>query len=155
VARQCIDAESGAGGDLFLYKEVLESDPGWLDDVVRAKRPERLPTVLTRPEAEALLGALDGVSWIMATLLYGAGLRLMECLRLRVKDIDFTRNEILVREGKGNKDRVTILPSTVIPRLCAHLKRVAKLHSSDLAAGYGRVALPDALARKYPNANRE
>ncbi|MBI5503413.1 MAG: phage integrase N-terminal SAM-like domain-containing protein, partial [Deltaproteobacteria bacterium] len=98
---------------LFLYKQVMGRDPGWLDDVARAKRPQRLPTVLTRPEVEAILGALDGVSWIMAALLYGAGLRLTECLRLRVKDIDFTRNEILVREGKGNKDRVTMLPLTV------------------------------------------
>ncbi|MFI5399101.1 MAG: integron integrase [Candidatus Binatia bacterium] len=140
---------------LFLYKDVLERDPGWLDDVVRARRPERLPTVLTRPEVEALLGGLGGVNWIMATLLYGAGLRLMECLGLRVKDIDFTRNEILVREGKGNKDRVTMLPSAVIPRLRLHLERVGKVHHTDLAAGYGRVVLPDALARKYPSANRE
>ena len=101
---------------LFLYKEVLECDPGWLDDVVRAKRPQRLPVVLTRQEVERLLAALDGVAWIMAMLLYGSGLRLMECLRLRVKDIDFTRNEILVREGKGDKDRVTMLAAAVKTR---------------------------------------
>ena len=140
---------------LFLYKEVLGRDPGWLTDVVRAKRPQRLPVVLTQPEVEALLVFLDGVSWIMAMLLYGSGLRLMECLRLRVKDIEFTRNEIVVREGKGNTDRVTMLPAAVVPRLHIHLQRVAKLHQADLAAGYGRVALPDALARKYPNADRE
>ena len=98
---------------LFLYKDVLQQDPGWLDDVVRAKRAQRLPVVLTRPEVEALLAALDGVPWIMALVLYGSGLRLRECLRLRVKDIDFTRREILVREGKGNKDRVTMLAAAV------------------------------------------
>jgi len=96
---------------LFLYRDVLDLDPGWLDDVVRAKRPARLPTVLTRSEAEALPCGLRGVSWLMAMLLYGAGLRLKECLRLRVKDIDFSRHEIVVREGKGNKDRMTMLPA--------------------------------------------
>jgi len=140
---------------LFLYREVLRRDPGWLDDVVRAKRPQRLPVVLTRLEVEALLQQLDGVSWIMAMLLYGSGLRLMECLRLRVKDIDFTRNEILVREGKGNKDRVTMLPAGVKDSLTTHLDDVRRLHERDLKAGLGRVQLPDALARKYPNANRE
>jgi integron integrase len=144
---------------LFLYKEVLARHPGWLDDVVRAKRPRRLPVVLTRPEVEALLAALDGVSdgvsWIMALLLYGSGLRLMECLQLRVKDVTFTRNEILVREGKGNKDRVTMLPAAVKEPLLAHLDGVRRLHGRDLTAGYGRVRLPHALARKYPNANRE
>ena len=140
---------------LFLYKEVFERDPGWLDDVVRAKRPERLPTVLTRAEVEALLAALDGVPWVMAMLLYGSGLRLMECLRLRVKDIDFTRNEILVREGKGNKDRVTMLASGVKDALLRHLDRVHRLHERDLKAGLGRVQLPGALARKYPNADMD
>ena len=140
---------------LFLYKDVLGRDPGWLDDVVRAKRPQRLPVVLTRQEVERLLAALDGVPWIMAMLLYGSGLRLMECLRLRVKDIDFTKNEILVREGKGNKDRVTMLPAGVKDPLLRHLDRVRRLHERDLAVGFGRVQLPDALARKYPNANRE
>jgi len=135
---------------LFLYKEVLARNPGWLDDIVRAKRPQRLPVVLTRPEVEALLTALDGVSWIMALLLYGSGLRLMECLQLRVKDVTFARNEILVREGKGNKDRVTMLPAAVKQPLLAHLDAVRRLHERDLKAGYGRVRLPDALARKYP-----
>ena len=140
---------------LFLHKEVLECDPGWLDDVVRAKRPRRLPVVLTRPEVEALLTVLDGVAWIMATLLYGSGLRLRECLRLRVKDIDFTQNEILVGEGKGNKDRVTMLPAAVKEPLLRHLGRVRRLHERDVQAGLGRVQLPSALARKYPHADRE
>ena len=140
---------------LFLYKEVLQREPGWLDDVVRAKRPQRLPTVLTHQEVEALLGALDGVSWIVAMLLYGSGLRVMECLRLRVKDIDFARSEILVRQGKGNKDRVTMLPAAVKVALARHLAQVHRLHERDLKVGFGRVQLPDALARKYPRADRE
>jgi len=140
---------------LFLYQHVLGCDPGWLDGIVRAKRGERLPVVLPRQEVQALLGVLDGISWIMAMLLYGAGLRLTECLRLRVKDIEFTRNEIVVREGKGNKDRVTMLPAAVKSRCGAHLRRVRDLHDAELRAGYGRVQLPDALAAKYPNASRE
>ncbi len=120
---------------LFLYKQVLGCDPGWLDDIVRAKRPERLPVVLTRQEVQALLATLDGVPWIMAMLLYGSGLRVMECLRLRVKDIEFSRHEILVREGKGDKDRVTMLPAAVVPRLRAHLEAVRRRHAADVAAG--------------------
>ena len=108
-----------------------------------------------RPEVEALLTALDGVSWIMAVLLYGSGLRLMECLQLRVNGITFTRNEILVREGKGNKDRMTMLPAAVEEPLLVLLDRVRRLHERGLKAGCGRVRLPDALARKYPNADRE
>jgi integron integrase len=140
---------------LFLYKDVLECDPGWLNDVVRAKRPHRLPTVLTSAEVSALLAQLRGVHWLMAMLLYGSGLRLRECLRLRVKDVEFDRNEIVVREGKGRKDRVTMLPTTVKAPLAAHLARVRRLHERDLQAGLGRVQLPDALSRKYPNADRE
>jgi integron integrase len=140
---------------LFLYKEVLGRDPGWLDDVVRAKRPQRLPVVLTRPEVAALLAALDGIPWLMAMVLYGSGLRLMECLRLRVKDVDFTRHEILVREGKGNMDRVTMLPGAVKDSLAMHLDRVRGIHERDLKVGFGRVQLPAALAQKYPNADRE
>ncbi len=142
-------------GILFLYKEVLGTDPGRLEDIVRAKRGQRLPVVLTRLEVDALLGALDGVSWIMAMLLYGSGLRLMECLRLRVKDIEFSRHEILVREGKGNRDRVTMLPGAVEEHLRTHLERVRAVHQRDVQAGCGRVQLPDALARKYPNADGE
>jgi integrase len=122
---------------LFLYKEVLDTDPGWMGDVVRAKRLQRLPVVRTRDEVPALLAELDGVSWIMAMLLYGAGLRLMECLRLRVKDIDFGRDEILVCKGKGNKDRVTMLPAAVKEPLVAHLGRVRRLHEPRPASGTG------------------
>jgi integron integrase len=140
---------------LFLYRHVLGQHLGWLEDVVRAKRPQRLPAVLTRPEVKALLSAQEGVHWIMASLLYGAGLRLLECLRLRVKDIDFASNQILVREGKGHKDRRTILPAAVQEPLTAHLDRVRQLHQHDLAQGLGRVYVPNALQRKYPHANRE
>jgi integrase len=135
---------------LFLYREIFGRDPGWLEGVVRAKRPRRLPVILTRPEVSALLGALHGVSWIMAMLLYGAGRRLRECLRLRMKDIDFDRNEIVVREGKGNKDRVTMLPVSVKEPLATHLERVRRLHERDLTAGFGRVQLPDALPGNTP-----
>jgi len=140
---------------LFLYREVLRRDMGWLDKVVRARRPERLPVVLTRAEVKALLGTLAGVHGIMASLLYGAGLRLLECLRLRVKDIDFSSHQILVCEGKGHKDRRTMLPATVQEPLVAHLEHVRLVHQHDLAQGCGRVSLPDALARKYPHADCE
>ena len=142
-------------GLLFLYRHVLEQEVGWLDNVVRAKRPRRLPVVLTRPEVRELLSQLDGVNWMMATILYGAGLRLMECLRLRVKDIDFRANHIVVREGKGNKDRMTMLPSSVKEPLISHLKHVREVHQKDIEQGFGKVYLPNALERKYPNANQE
>jgi integron integrase len=116
---------------LFLYREVLSQELYWLQDIIRAKRPARLPTVLSRDEVKALLKALPGEKWLMATLLYGAGLRLMECLRLRVKDVDFARNQILVREGKGNKDRVTMLPAAVKEPLARHLKHVREQYESD------------------------
>lgn len=140
---------------LFLYKEVLESELPWLDNVEQAKAPKRLPVVLTRAEVQALLTRLGGTHWLMASLLYGAGLRLMECLRLRVKDVDFARKEILVRDGKGFKDRVTMLPVALVEPLRAHLERVCELHRQDIAEGFGAVYLPYALARKYPNAARE
>ena len=140
---------------LFLYQHVLHSEPGWLDGIVRARRPERLPVVLTRGEVSALLANLRGVPWIVSTLLYGSGLRLFECLGLRVKDVEFDRNEILVREGKGKKDRVTMLPRQVKQPLAAHLERVRAQHGRDLEAGFGRVPLPGARASKYPNADRE
>jgi integron integrase len=140
---------------LFLYKEVLGQPLPWLDDLERAKRPARLPSVLTRDEVQRLLGQMQGVKWLMASLLYGAGLRLRECLKLRVKDVDFGYRQILVRDGKGAKDRVTMLPQSVIEPLQAHLVRVKSLHERDLAAGYGDVDLPDALARKYPKAPYE
>lgn len=140
---------------LFLHREVLQLEVGWLDDIVRAKRPQRLPVVLTRAEVEALLAHLHGIPALMATLLYGSGLRLMECHRLRVKDVDFDRREITVREGKGDKDRVTMLPARVAEGLQAHLKIVADRHARDLDAGFGAVMLPHALARKYPDAGRQ
>jgi integrase len=113
---------------VFLYRHVLGLKVGWLDDVVRANHPQRLPIVLTGSEVKVLSGALEGVHWIMAGLLYGAGLRLLECLRLRAKDIDFSSHQILAREGKGNKDRRTMLPAAVKESLAAHLGRVRELH---------------------------
>ncbi|MDP9941843.1 integrase [Pseudomonas sp. 3400] len=123
--------------------------------VVRAKKPKHLPVVLTRSEVDALLAQLQGDSWIVANLLYGAGLRLLEALRLRVKDVDFTRREIIVRDGKGQKDRVTMLPMRVVEPLRQHLNKVQRVHQGDLAEGFGEANLPFALARKYPNAAKE
>jgi integron integrase len=140
---------------LFLYREILKKDIGYVNGVVRAKRPHRLPVVLTRQEVRSILGSLDGSDWIMAMLLYGAGLRLMECLRLRVKDIDFTSNQIVVRAGKGDKDRHTMLPAAVKEPLAKHLDGIKRLHQRDLERGLGRVTLPNALERKYPNAGKE
>jgi len=140
---------------LFLYGPVLGVELPWLDDLVRAVRPERLPVVLSRDEVRAVLLALRGTSRLMAVLLYGAGLRLLECARLRVKDLDFAANQIVVRSGKGDRDRVTILPAVVRPALERQLARVRAQHEHDLRAGAGWVELPHALARKYPNAGRE
>jgi integron integrase len=140
---------------LFLYKEVLAEPLPWLAELERARRPARMPTVLTSAEVRALLGRMQGTKWLMASLLYGAGLRLRECLKLRVKDIDFEYRQILVRDGKGAKDRVTILPESVIGPLKRHLERGKVLHARDLASGYGDVELPAALARKYPRAQYE
>jgi integron integrase len=140
---------------LFLYQEVLGRRLSWLKDVARAKKPLRLPVVLTRAEVEAVLARLDGVPRLMATLLYGAGLRLMDCCRLRVKDLDFGRNEITVRDGKGQKDRVTLLPRLLRQPLLDHLAKVRALHARDVASGRGRTPLPGALDRKYPNAALE
>jgi integron integrase len=140
---------------LFLYKEVLGRELAWLDGLERAKRPSRLPTVLTRAEAERLLAQLTGVRWLLASLMYGSGLRVMECLRLRVKDVDLSYRQILVRDGKGEKDRVTMLPEKLVEPVRAHLERVRALHARDVRDGYGEVHLPYALARKYPRAGRE
>jgi integron integrase len=139
---------------LFLYKEVLKVEIGWLGDVERAKRPAHLPVVLTRDEVRTLFAHLHGMYRLMAGLLYGSGLRLMECVRLRVKDIDFGYLRITVRDGKGGKDRVTMLPVNLAKSLERHLQKVKAMHDEDLEAGYGRVYLPFGLARKYPNANR-
>lgn len=140
---------------LFLYKEVLGVDLPWLDQVVRAKRPRRLPVVLNRSEVGEVLSRMQGVYGLMANLLYGTGMRLMECVRLRVKDVDFERGEILVRDGKGGKDRVTMLPSSSAAELQAHLTKRKAQFQDDVRAGKGEVYLPDALARKYPNAATE
>ena len=140
---------------LFLYKEVLDEPLPWLDDVVRAKRPVRKPTVLTADEARRLLSHMRGPKLLMASLLYGAGLRLRECINLRVKDVDFGYRQIMVRDGKGAKDRLTVLPAPLIEPLQTHLVRVKALHERDLAQGYGDVELPDALMRKYPRAQYE
>ena len=140
---------------LFLYKAVLERDLPWFDDLVRAKRPVRMPVVLTEVEVRKLLEQLHGTAWLMASLLYGAGLRLQECLMLRVKDVDFAYRQVLVRDGKGAKDRVTMLPEVIVQPLQAHLGKVQALHRRDLAEGYGEVWLPGALSRKYPRAGYE
>jgi integron integrase len=140
---------------LFLYRHVLHQDLPWLEDVVRARRPQRLPIVLTRDEVRTVITELQGTPRLMATLLYGSGLRLLECCRLRVQDLDFGMNQIAVRDGKGAKDRVTILPGVAKNTLTQHLQRVKRQHEADLAWGAGWVELPWALARKYPNAGRE
>ncbi len=140
---------------LFLYKEVLKKDIGWLDGVERAKKPSRLPVVLTRSEVKRIFEHLRGTPRLMAGLLYGSGLRLMECVRLRVKDVDFGYTQIVVRNGKGGKDRVTMLPVNLAVSLQLHLDKVRAQHAEDLANGFGAVYLPDALERKYPNAARE
>lgn len=140
---------------MFLYRDVLGIDVGRIASLAPAKVPRRLPVVLTRAEVSRLLQTLVDPFWLIATLLYGAGLRLTECLELRVKDVDFERSQIAVRRGKGGKDRVTMLPRGVQGRLAEHLRRVRDQHTRDLRAGFGRVMLPEALARKYPNADRE
>ena len=140
---------------LYLYKQVLAINLPWLDEVVQAKRPQRLPVVLTPSEVRALLMHMDNATMgLIARLLYGTGMRLMEALRLRVKDVEFTRREIIIREGKGGKDRVTVLPENLIEPLQAQLHKAQALHQKDLAAGLGRVHLPHALAVKYPNADK-
>lgn len=140
---------------LFLYRTVLQREFGWLNDVVRAKKPKRLPVVFSPEEAMGVLGQLEGVRWLMGMLLYGAGLRLEECLRLRVKDPDFERLQITVRDAKGEKDRLTLLPGVIVDAMKEHLVRVRQQHERALRDGYGGVELPYALERKYPQADRE
>jgi len=140
---------------LFLYREVMGRPLDWVDVGIRAKRPGRLPTVLSRDEVRRVLGVMSGAPYLVASLLYGSGLRLTEALELRVKDIDFDRGEVRLRDGKGRQDRVTMLSMAVQTPLREHLRRVWELHERDLAEGAGRVVLPDALTRKYPNADRE
>lgn len=140
---------------LFLYREVLHAPIGHLDGIVRARRPHRLPIVLSRDDVRSVLARLTGPHQLVASLLYGSGLRLMEALRLRVHDLDHGRGEILVRGGKGDKDRVTVLAASIHDPLAAHLERVRAGHRRDLARGAGHVELPGALARKYPAATTE
>jgi integron integrase len=139
---------------LFLYKEVLGIDLPWLENLSRPKKPKRLPVVLTVTEVKKVLAQLEGTHALMARLLYGSGMRLMECIRLRVKDVDFERHEILVREGKGNKDRVTMLPDALCADLLAHLERVRGLWEQDRAAGQAGVFMPQALEKKYPDGGK-
>ncbi len=140
---------------LFMYKEVLGTELPWLDHVERAKTPQRLPVVLTQDEVAAVLKRLDGVHRLVGRLLYGTGMRIMEGMRLRVKDVEFTRREILVRDGKGQKDRVAMLPDRIAEPLQQQMAEARTLHNRDLDAGRGEAYLPDALSRKYPNAARE
>jgi len=139
---------------LFLYKAVLRQEVGSVD-AVRARKPKRLPTVLTKTEALQVLNAMVGVSQVMAKLLYGSGVRGLECVRVRVQEVDFAQHILLVRDGKGEKERITMVPETLVAPFQEHLVRVKQLHTKDLAEGYGAVYLPYALERKYPNANRE
>jgi integron integrase len=140
---------------LFLYRYVLELDLGWLNGIARARGRQRIPVVLSRAEITAVLHRLEGVERLVCTLLYGSGLRLLEGLQLRIKDLDFEAGEIVVRRGKGDKDRVTMLPTALAPQLREHLEGVRSVHRLDLARGGGAVPLPGALARKYPNAEKE
>jgi integron integrase len=140
---------------LFLYRDVLKVNLPWLNEVQRARKPQHLPVVFTRDEVKALLAQLEGTLWLMAMLTYGSGLRLLECLRLRVKDVDFHYKQVIVRDAKGHKDRVTMLPNSLIDPLRTHLARVRDRHEADLREGFGRVHLPHALAAKYPTADRE
>ena len=143
------------GALLFLYRNVLDREIGDLGAVIRARKPRGLPVVMTKAEVKSVLSNLKEDKWIIANLLYGSGLRLMECLRLRVHDIDFGSNQITVRDGKGNQDRIAILPVAVKEPLSAHLNKVKKIHNEDVKRGYGKVFMPYALERKYPNVSVE
>jgi len=140
---------------VFLYKQILKIKIDDIGEVVRAKKPKKEPVVFTQSEAEKILANLHGKYWLMAMLLYGSGLRLLECLRLRIKDIDFEYESVTVREGKGQKDRTTILSKKMIVPLKKHIESIKKLHEQDLANGYGSVFIPYALERKYPNIGKE
>ena len=140
---------------VFLYKRVLKKNLGDFGELTWAKKTERLPVILGPEEIKKLMAQLKGTYWIMANLLYGSGLRLNECLKLRVKDVDFIYNQITIRDSKGDKDRVTMLPERVVDQLKKHLEKVRRLHEQDIRKGYGRAHLPNALGRKYPNADKE
>jgi integron integrase len=137
---------------LFLYRDTLEIELPWLSEIVRAKRPLHLPVVLTRPEVQAVLARLNGTIWLVASMLYGSGARINECLQLRIKDLDLVRRELTIRDAKGQKDRVTVLPESLVPHLREHMAKVRTLYESDRAAGKPGVSLPFALRRKYPHA---
>lgn len=140
---------------VFLYKNVLGIDPGEFPEIKWSKRPKRLPVVFTEKEAKTVISNLSGVYKLMAILLYGSGLRLTECLNLRIKDLDYEYKQITVRNGKGNKDRITMMPELIIDQLKDQVRKVKKMHEKDLADGYGSVYLPEALDRKYPNASKQ
>ncbi len=140
---------------VFLYKKVLNKDFGWLDDVVRANKSSRIPVVFSKSEAVNVISNLSGIPKLVASILYGSGLRLNECLTLRVLDIDFENKIITVRRGKGDKDRTSVLPSSIIPELKVHLKNIFETHYEDLKRGYGETILPDAIEKKFPNASKE
>lgn len=140
---------------VFLYKHVLKIELGSFGPIEKAKRPEKLPVVLSKGEVQRLLGKMDGVTGLAAMLLYGTGMRLMECIRMRVKDVDFDRGQIIIREGKGAKDRATMLPESLVLELKGHLEKVRDIHDSDLEKGFGEVYLPGALDKKYPKAPKE
>lgn len=142
-------------GILYLYKNVLEKEIGWIEDIKRVARVKHLPVVFSRNEAAEIIKNLDGTVKLIVSLLYGSGMRLGEALSLRVKDVDFEMNHIIVRDGKGEKDRITVLPQKLIPLLREHIRKVRNLHDRDLKIGLGRTKLPYALAKKYPNANKE
>jgi integron integrase len=137
---------------LFLYREVLETDLPWLADVIRAKRPQRLPVVLSREEVQQVLERLSGTEWLIASMLYGSGMRLGECLQLRIKDLELSRRELLIRDAKGQKDRITILPDSLLPHLRSHLLHVRLQYDADRSENRPGISLPFALRRKYPNA---
>lgn len=140
---------------VFLYKHVLKIELGSFGSIEKAKRPEKLPVVLSKGEVQRLLGRMDGVTGLAAMLLYGTGMKLMECIRMRVKDIDFDRGQIIIREGKGAKDRFTMLPESLVSELKVHLEKVRDIHDNDLENGFGEVYLPGALGKKYPKAPKE
>lgn len=140
---------------LFLYREVLNIELEWLDNITYAKKPKRLPNVLSKEQAQRVIGYIPGKHQLMAKLLYGSGIRLMECLRLRVQDLNFEHQQVIVRDGKGAKDRVTVLPESLVQPLHEHLRHVKDIHNQDLDQGFGAVYLPYALERKYTNAARE
>ncbi|MBN1355998.1 integron integrase [bacterium] len=140
---------------LFLYRHVLKQEIGNIGDIIRARKSRRLPVVMTKEEVKQVIINLSGEIWIIVSLMYGAGLRLTECLRLRVQDIDFSGNQIMIRSGKGDKDRLTMLLENLKEPLMDHLKKVRQLHQKDIQDGWGDVSLPHSLSRKYPNASRD